>query len=245
MARREKGVDLIARRGERNGVRSLFGRDASELLHCLRVEYVDAARLAYGDIQASVHAIEEHDIGCATQGVLAQDLAGLRIERDQLARVAGAEETLRVEIEIQSVSAGRRNGQCARNPIGLSCVDHDDLGGLGNVHIEYLRLKIIDRPTCPPRRWDLGSRFPLVECDDGEGVGTRYGRVPDIGDEDLSADMIKGEAVGTDTDSHLCHLRVGARSKKPIVFSDRFEVMISCAASLTMTPATPFSCGTE
>ena len=58
----EEGVKLAATGCEGKRVRALFGRDASELLHRLRVEDVDGARAAYGDIKAFAHAIEEHDI---------------------------------------------------------------------------------------------------------------------------------------------------------------------------------------
>src|SRR5262252_4558994 len=56
VARGWKRVDLVAGRGERESVRSLFGCDTRELLHCLRIEYVDDAGVANGDVEASVHA---------------------------------------------------------------------------------------------------------------------------------------------------------------------------------------------
>src|SRR5262245_60089277 len=83
MAGGEKDVELVALWCERKRVRALFGRYASELLHRLRVEHVDGARVAYRDVEAFVYAIEEHDIWGAAQGILTQDFSGRRIERDQ------------------------------------------------------------------------------------------------------------------------------------------------------------------
>jgi hypothetical protein len=66
MTGREKGVELAAIGCERKRVRAFLGSDAPELLHRLCVEYVYGARAADGNIKASVHAIEEHDIWRAT-----------------------------------------------------------------------------------------------------------------------------------------------------------------------------------
>jgi hypothetical protein len=41
------------------------------------------ARVAYGNIEAFVHAIEKHNIWGAAQAVLSQDLPGTRTKRDQ------------------------------------------------------------------------------------------------------------------------------------------------------------------
>src|SRR5262245_60331962 len=139
MVRRQKRVDLLAIRSEREGVGPLFRCHTCELLHRFGVEYVDGAWVADGNIEAFVHPIEEHDIGRTTQEVLTEDFS-VRIERDQLPRVAGAEQTMGVEIEIEPMRAGRRDSESARDAIGLPCVDHDNLRRVSNVHIEYLRL---------------------------------------------------------------------------------------------------------
>ena len=62
MAGREKGVELPAIGCERKRMRAFFGSDAPELLHRLRVEYVDGAWPANGNVETSVRAIEEHDV---------------------------------------------------------------------------------------------------------------------------------------------------------------------------------------
>ena len=93
-------------------MRSLFGCDSSKRSHRFRVEYIDGARVAYCDIEAFVHAIEKHDIRRAAQGVPSQDLPGPRIERDQFPRVAGAEQAMRVGIEIEPASIATTASVC-------------------------------------------------------------------------------------------------------------------------------------
>src|SRR5215467_6551172 len=210
---RQKRVDFVASRGQREGVRSLFGCDSSKRLHRFRVEYIYGAGVAYCDIEAFVHAIEKHDIRRAAQGVPSQDLPGPRIERDQFPRVAGAEQALRVGIKIEPVRANRGDREYARDALRLRCVDYDDLGGISDVHIKRPRLMIKDCPPGAAGHWDLGSYCPFIDCDDGERVRARYGRISDVGNEELSMDMIIGEAIGADTDSYLRHLRVRARTK--------------------------------
>ena len=106
MARREKDVELVASGCERERVRPFFGCDASELLHGLRVEDVDDAWIANGDVEAIAYAIEEHDIWRATQGTLAQDLPRTGIESDQQSRVAGTEEAMCADVEIEAMRPG-------------------------------------------------------------------------------------------------------------------------------------------
>src|SRR5262245_24831102 len=62
MAGREKGVELAAVGCERKRMRARFCSNASELLHRPRVEYVDGARAANGNVETSVRTIEEHDV---------------------------------------------------------------------------------------------------------------------------------------------------------------------------------------
>ena len=85
MAPGQKRVDLLAGGGECERVRAFFNRDTAELLHCSRVEDVDDARVANGDVEASAGAVKKHDIGWAAQGVPAQDPSRSDIKRDQLA----------------------------------------------------------------------------------------------------------------------------------------------------------------
>lgn len=75
----------------------------------LGVEHVDAAWVADGNIEAFVHPIEEHDIGRAAQKLLTEDFS-VRIERDQLPSVAGAEQT------IVNLTACRMNGRVIEAP---------------------------------------------------------------------------------------------------------------------------------
>src|SRR5262249_43498940 len=168
-----------------------------------RIEYIDGPQVAYCDIEAFVHAIEKHDIRRAAQEVLSQDLAGPRIERDQFPRVTGAEQAMRVGVEIEPVRANRGDREYARDAKSLPCVDYDDLGGISDVHIKRLRLRIEDCPPGAAGHWDLGSHRPFIDRDDGQRVRARYGRIPDVGNEDLSMDMLIGKAIGTDTDSYL------------------------------------------
>src|SRR3984893_5743292 len=88
VALRQKHVNLVASGGQRGGVRALFGCDSTELPHRFRVENIDDARVACGNIESLVHAIEKHDIWGAAQRILSQHLPGMRIERDQLTRIA-------------------------------------------------------------------------------------------------------------------------------------------------------------
>jgi hypothetical protein len=69
MTHGQEGVDLIASRCERKGVRPLLCCDLSDLLHPRRVEDVDHALIANGGIQALVHTIEEHNIGAPLKGL--------------------------------------------------------------------------------------------------------------------------------------------------------------------------------
>lgn len=73
----------------------------------------------------------------------------------------------------------------------------------------------------------------------------RYGEIADIGDENLTPTVIVGEAVGTDANCDPEHLRIGTGRKDGDGVSARLEAMMSWASSLTRTPATPDSCGTE
>src|SRR5262245_48116527 len=76
----EKGVELVASWCERKRVRTLFRRNAPELLHRFCVEDVYDAWVPNGHVEAVACAIEEHDIGGAAQRILAQDLSRTRIE---------------------------------------------------------------------------------------------------------------------------------------------------------------------
>src|SRR5262245_39257150 len=140
MALGQKRVDLVAVGPEREGVGPPLRCDTCELLHRLGVEYVDDARVADGDIEALVYAIKAHYVWRATQGVLTQDFSAMGIEGDQHPGIASAEQPMGVEIEIEPMRASRRDGECALDTFGLSRVDHDDLRGVSDVHIEYLRL---------------------------------------------------------------------------------------------------------
>src|SRR6202040_3788288 len=101
----------------------------TELPHRFRVENIDDARVACGNIESLVDAIEKHDIWGAAQRILSQHLPGTRIERDQLTRIAGAEQAMRVGIEIEPVRANRGDRECARDAVGLPYVDKDHFGG--------------------------------------------------------------------------------------------------------------------
>src|SRR5215475_12283444 len=110
---------------------------------------------------------------------------------------------LRVGIEIEPVRANRGDREYARDALRLACVDYDDLGGISDVHIKRLHRGIEDCPPGAAGHRDRGSHRPFIDRDDGERVRGRYGRIPDVGNEDLSMDMIVGEAIGADTDSYL------------------------------------------
>src|SRR5262249_2456358 len=119
MAHGQKRINLVAGRTQCKGVGPLFGCYARELLHRLRVEYVDGARVSDGNVEALVYAIKKHNVWRSTQRVLTEDFSGMGIERDQHPRVAGAEQPTSVEIEIKSMRAGRRDGECAIDAFGV------------------------------------------------------------------------------------------------------------------------------
>src|SRR5215475_1985948 len=106
-----------------------------------------------------------------------------------------------IEIEVEPVRAGRWDCESARNPVGLQRIDHRDLGWISNVHMEFLRIRIVDCPSGPARHWDLRSHCPFLESNNGQCVRARYGWVPDIRNEDLPSSMIVGKAIGADTNA--------------------------------------------
>src|SRR5215467_7372890 len=110
---------------------------------------------------------------------------------------------MRVGIEIEPVRANRGDREYARDALRLACFDYDELGGISDVHIKRLRPRVEDCPPGPTSHWDLGSYRLFIDSDDGERVRARHGRIPDVGNEDLSMDMIVGEAIGADTHSYL------------------------------------------
>jgi len=56
---------------------------------------------------------------------------------------------------------------------GLPCVDYDDLGGISDVHIKSLLLRIEHRPPGLASHRDLCARRRLIDCDDGESAQPR------------------------------------------------------------------------
>src|SRR5437879_614183 len=67
MACRQKGVDVVARRGEGRGVRAFFRQHRSDPLHCPGIEHVDHARIANRDVELVALAVEKNHIGLAAQ----------------------------------------------------------------------------------------------------------------------------------------------------------------------------------
>ena len=105
---------------------------------------------------------------------------------------------MRVEIKIESVRANRRDGECGCDALRLPCVDHDNLGGISNVHVKCLRVRLEYRPSGPARHRDFGPHSPGIDVDDGQCVQARSGWVTNIGNDDLATDMIVGEAIRSD-----------------------------------------------
>src|SRR3979490_1169369 len=152
---------------------------------------------------------------------------------------------MRGKVEIEPVRAGRRNGGDTSGVPGVPRIDDDDLGWIGDVHIEDLGVRIVDRPAGPAGHADLGQHRLRIEIDHGYRLRSGYLRIADIRGQNQPSGMIVGEPVWMDADIDFQHLRSGPGSKTPIVFSARFDVMMSCASSLTRTPATPGRRGTE
>jgi len=99
--------------------------------------------------------------------------------------------------------ASRRDGEGALDTFGLSRVDHDDLRGVSDVHIEVLRLSIEHCPPGPTEHGNLGSHRSFIDGDNGERVRPGYDRITYVGDEDLPAGMVVSEAVGAHADGYL------------------------------------------
>src|SRR5262245_51661990 len=95
MRLRQESIDLVACWCERQRVGSLLRHDSSHGSHCHGVEYVDHAGVSDRHIEMVTFAVIEDDIRSAAQFVFAKYLARQRIERDQRALVASAEEALR------------------------------------------------------------------------------------------------------------------------------------------------------
>ena len=120
---------------------------------------------------------------------------------------------MRGEVEVEPVRAGRRNGEDPSDVPRVPRIDDDDLGRIGDVHIEDLGVRIVDRPAGPAGHADLGQHRLGIEIDHGYRLRSGYLRIADIRDENQPPAMIVGEPVWMDADSDLQHLRVGAGGK--------------------------------
>jgi hypothetical protein len=70
------------------------------------------------------------------------------------------------EIEVHPVRTGRRDGKSARNAIRSPRVDDHNYGGIGNIDVKGLGIRIIDRPTGLAGHGDFCLHGAAVDTDD-------------------------------------------------------------------------------
>ena len=142
-------------------------------------------------------AIEEHDVGHAAQGFLIQHFARSGVQGDEHAGIAGAEQALGGAVKIEAVRTGMGHGEAAGDLVGLTRVDHDDLGRLGDIHIEKFRPGIEHGPARAAAHGDLAASRVMGKIDHRQGMRAGHRRVADIcRQHDLPARVV-GEAIGS------------------------------------------------
>src|SRR5436309_14160117 len=87
--------------GERVG--SFLRRDGFEDLHSPHVKDVNHSGRSDGDIDTPQRAIEEDNIGRATEVTDQTDLPGIQVDRHQLPLVTGTEELSRTGVQIKEI----------------------------------------------------------------------------------------------------------------------------------------------
>lgn len=171
MAAGQESIDTVAGWCERQRMGPLFRCYTPDDLHGCGVEYVDYTGISNGHVQMLVLPIEEDDIGSAAQLLPAYDLSRCRFERDQCALITGAEQTMRGEIQIETMRTSRGNWKCACDGSGPLRIDGNNLGRIGDIHEKNLSIRIVDRPTALAGNSNLVLHDALVEIDHRQCVG--------------------------------------------------------------------------
>src|SRR5262245_10710538 len=213
MAAGQESIDTVAGWCERQRMGPLFRCYTPDDLHGCGVEYVDYTGISNGHVQMLVLPIEEDDIGSPAQLLPAYDLSRCRFERDQCALITGAEQTMRGEIQIETMRTSRGNWKCACDGSGPLRIDGNNLGRIGDIHEKNLSIRIVDRPTALAGNSNLVLHDALVEIDHRQCVGAWQCGFTDVRDEDQPVAVRIGKPIRTFADRDLSQVWPGAWRK--------------------------------
>ena len=94
--------------------------------------------------------MQENDVGAAAQGNIGEHIARRRVDCEQYAGIAGAQQPTRGRIEVQSMRSRRRDLVLLQDPGWITSIDRDDPRRRGDVDEERLARRVVDRPRVRP-----------------------------------------------------------------------------------------------
>jgi hypothetical protein len=196
---------------ERQRVRSCFRRHHLLAAHRADVDDIYDARLADRDVKAPRLLIEEDHVRCAAQGDIAEHPTRRRVDREQYAGIAGAQQPISGRIKVQAVRSFRRDRVFLRYPGRVAGIDSDDPRRRRDVDEEHLASRIVDCPTRAAGNLDFGDSFPSSDVDDRYRVRIRNRRVSDVRSDQRTASGVECEPVRLHTDGDLEGVPLGTR----------------------------------
>ena len=138
MRPRQKRIDFVSFPIERQRVRTCFGRDDLVPAHHGNIDNVYYAKLTNGDIKVSRSRIEKNHVWSAAEGHIVEDTTTCSVDCEQDSRIAGAKQTSRYWIKLETMRAFGRHLIFHRHFGRVTRINRDDPCWRRNIDEERL-----------------------------------------------------------------------------------------------------------
>jgi hypothetical protein len=171
--------------------------------HRRNVDNVDNARIADSDIKVSRSRIEKNHVRSAAEGHIGKDATRRSVDREQNARIAGAKQTSRYWIKLETMWAFGRHLIFLRYFGRVTSINCHDLGWRSDIDEECIECRVVNRPTGTTGYFDFGNSLVAPNVHYGRGVGIRNGRIADVGNDQKTAIGVECDAIRFDANANL------------------------------------------